>query len=435
MKLAADLLARKLRDALGSGTVEVDPRLLGSYSVDDKTPKILCLPDKADQISAALRACAEAEASVIPWGGGTCTGLGNIPREVDIIISLERMDEIVEHDDANLTATVQAGMRMAALQEILTRKSQFLAIDSPHPARSTIGGIVAANINGPRRIFYGGVRDLVIGMKMVLATGEQVKAGGKVVKNVAGYDMCKLFVGSLGTLGIITEVTMRMAPVPESAAAVLARGSLEQCLLLINELSRSTLLPAAMALLSGDVAKAAGADSGTRTIAVWVEGFAEPVRRHLRDIQTMSERVGLIPEIFHDVPHPYLWEIVRDFGTGGEGVLYRITVPLASVGELVKTFEDRDACGSRSRYIAHPGAGILLVLLDPDPSAAAQFAGLTALAQKHGGHAIMVAAPPALKNGVDVWGPPPPSLFIMREIKRQFDPQGILNPGRFVAGM
>jgi glycolate oxidase FAD binding subunit len=435
MKVTTDVLAARLEEALGSRAVESDPLTLGPYVVDGKCPSIRCLPHEPEQVSTALRTCAEANASVIPWGGGTFIGMGNIPRQVDVVIGLERLCKLVEHDDANLTATVQAGMTAAMLQEILGRRRQFLAIDPPHPTRATIGGLVAVNSNGPRRMLYGGVRDLVVGMKMVLACGTPIKAGGKVVKNVAGYDMCKLFVGSFGTLGIITEATFKMAPIPESAATVVARGPLVKTMQLGEEVMRSTLLPAAIAILNGEAAQAVGAGLGMPAVAVWAEGFEQAVTRHLRDLQAIAERIGLSAEILHNEPHQRLWEYVRDFGTNGEDVLYRITVPLAAVAEVLAKVDRWSESGHRARTIAHAGTGTVWVQLDADPSSLGSVPRLTALAQEHKGHAVLVAAPPALKEGVDVWGPSPPSLAIMREIKRQFDPQGILNPGRFLAGL
>jgi glycolate oxidase FAD binding subunit len=433
MKVGVDLIAARLEAALGTGAVERDPRILHLHAVDGKSPAILCCPNGPEQLSAALRL--SAEAAVIPWGGGTAIGLGNVPRQVDVVIGLERLAALVEHDEANLTATAQAGMRVASFQEILGRRKQFLAVDPPHPAQATIGGLVAANANGPRRMSYGGVRDLVIGMKAVLPNGAQIKAGGKVVKNVAGYDMCKLFVGSLGTLGIITELTFKMAPLPESSATVVARGSLPQSLKLVEELSRSALLPAAAAILNANAAKAAGVSMETTAVPVWAEGFDEAVARHLRDLQAMADRIGLASEILREEAHGQLWEQIRDFGASGEGVLYRITAPLASVTEVVATVERWSASERPARIIAHAGAGVVWVLLDADPSSAAWFPRLAALAQEHRGHALLAAAPPAFKAGIDVWGPAPPSLSLMRELKRQFDPQAVLNPGRFVAGL
>ena len=435
MKVTSDLLAVRLEARLGPGFVRSSPRTLASYVVDGKSPRILCLPNSPEGVSVALRTCAEAEAFVIPWGGGTSTSLGNIPRQVDVVIGLEGLGGLVEHDDANLTATAQAGMRLSTLQEILGKRNQFLAIDPPQPGQATLGGLVAANTNGPRRMLYGSVRDLVIGMKMVLVTGKQIKAGGKVVKNVAGYDMCKIFVSSLGTLGIITEVTFKMAPIPENAATAVAWGPLAQVLQLADELSRSTLLPAAIAVLSADVAKEMSATLEGSAVAVWAEGFEEAVSRHLHDVEEMAKRVGLTSQTLRDEAHQRLWGHVRDFSAHGNNVVYRLTVPLASVARALSTIDQWSASGRPARTIAHVGSGTMWVLLDGDPSNGGWFPRLTALAQEHRGHAVIAAAPPALKEGVDVWGPSPPGLAIMREIKRQFDPQGILNPGRFIAGL
>jgi len=435
MKLSVDVLLPRLEAELGSGAVHADPRTLSRYAVDGKSPVILCLPRNSDQIIAALRVCAEAEAAVIPWGGGRSMGLGNIPRQVDVALGLEDLAGLIEHDDANLTATVQAGMRLAALQEILGRQRQFLAADPPYPARATVGGLVAANADGPRRMLYGSVRDLVIGMKMALATGERIKAGGKVVKNVAGYDLSKLFVGSLGTLGIITEVTFKMAPIPEDFATLLSWGPLAQCLLLVDELSRSALLPASVAILNVEVTRGAGIARGMPVVAVWVEGFRESVSRHLRDLQDMAQRIGLSSDIVRDTAHDLLWDYARDFAASGEGTLYRVTVPLASVAEALTAVERWSASAENVRTIAYAGSGTVWVLLESHPSSAEWFSRLGLLAREQGGHAVMMAAPPALKAGVDVWGAPPPTLPIMKEIKRQFDPLGILNPGRFIAGL
>lgn len=433
MKVAIDQLAAKLESALGTGAVESNSRTLASYAVDGKFPGILCAPGDPEQVSAALRICAEADASVVPWGGGTAIGLGNIPRRANVVIEIKRLNGLIEHDDANLTASAQAGMRVAALQNILGQRNQFLAIDPPCPGRATIGGLAAANSNGPRRLLYGGVRDLVIGMKMVLANGQQIKAGGKVVKNVAGYDMCKLFVGSLGTLGVITEVTFKLAPIPESAATLVASGPFSQVLELADQLIQSTLLPAAVTILSAEATNEASLTPGSHTVAVWAEGFEEAVARHLREVRELAGRIGLRAEILREGSHRLLWDQVRDFAANGDNVLYRITVPPASMAEVAVKIEQWSASERPVRFIAHAGSGVVWVSLDADPSAAAWFPRLTALAQQRRGHVVMAAAPTKLKQGVDVWGPSPPSLAIMREVKQQFDPQGILSPGRFIA--
>ena len=435
MKTAADTLTARLESILGRHAVQQDAAALRAHTVDGMVPSVRVAPQDAAQISEVLKICTEDHAAVVPWGGGTSIGLGNRPSRVDVVLSLERFTGLIEHDDANLTATAQAGMRVAELQQILAGRHQFLAIDPPQTAEATIGGVVAANTNGPRRMHYGGVRDQVIGMKCVLATGEQVKSGGKVVKNVAGYDMCKLFTGSLGTLGVITEVTLRMAPVPERSASVLASGTIAQALKMVEQIEASALLPCAVTLVNARAAVQLTAESGIRKqesdylVLVWVEGFSEAVERHLNDLRTIAKAAGMSAEALEDSQHQTLWKSICDFTSIVSGPLCRLTLPLGAIGGAISTI---DGWSPTPQIVAHMGAGTLWVASDVD-DVAGWFARLSALATSNRGHAIVAAAPPHVKEVVDVWGPPPPGMSIMAEIKRQFDPAGILNPGRFVA--
>lgn len=435
MSLDRDQLAKKLEDALGADAVSETAEVRAAHAVDGLAPSVVCAPGSPAQVAEAVRVCASAGAAVVPWGGGTSMRLGNRPRRVDVVLRMQHIDGLVEHDDANLTATMGAGITVAALQTLLAGRSQFLALDPPHPARATVGGTVAANVAGPRRLLYGGVRDQVIGMKMVTADGESIKAGGKVVKNVAGYDMCKLFVGSLGTLGIITEITCRLSPLPETAATVVATGTIEQGTVLIERLQQSMLLPAAVTLLNASAAGAAGLPGGSAAaVAVWVEGFDEVVQRQCDDVAEMASAAGLAPDRLSGGAHRNLWERVRDFGPDGDGIGVRLTVPPGSLGDVVRAIEAQFARHA-IRYAAHAGSGEILVAVSGASPGGAWFARLGALARQAGGHAVMIAAPPEAKDGVDVWGPASPALALMRKIKHEFDPQGLLSPGRFVSGL
>jgi glycolate oxidase FAD binding subunit len=435
MKLELDELARKLQDVVGGQAVSVEPARLGSFSIDGQPAALLCLPSSAVELSAALRVCAEADAAVTPWGGGTAIHMGNRPRRVEVAISLSRLDHLVEHDDANLTATLQAGMSLARLQEMAAPREQFFPVDVPFPQRASVGGMIAANLNGPRRICYGSIRDLVIGIKAVLATGEQIKAGGKVVKNVAGYDLGKLFVGSLGTLGIITEATLRMAPLPEIAGTLISSGTLAQVFELADQIARSTLLPAAM-VVSNSRASRGGEPGGQKFhLALWAEGFEAAVARHLRDAQAMSERIGLQSESLDHPAHLRFWDEVRDFPLATNRSVIRVTVPRGSLPAAVKKIEGWKTADFDFAVIADALSGCVWIAAAAEDGPAEQFARMGALAREHGGHAIMLAAPPEVKKNLDVWGAPPPGFPLMREIKRQFDPHGLLNPGRFVGGI
>ena len=434
MKVSHDQFSRRLESELGAHALTGDAGLLASHAVDGKRPAFFCSPGTPEEVAAALRLCSENEAAVTPWGGGTATVVGNPPRRLDVVIGLTRLDSLMEHDDANLTATVGAGMSLTRLQEIVARRKQFLPFDAPSPIRATVGGTIAANLNGPRRSFYGSVRDLVIGMKVILASGEQIKAGGKVVKNVAGYDMCKLFVGSLGTLGIITEATLRMAPLPEAAATIIASGTLDQMAQFVEALSRALLLPAAVFVVNRETHLAA-ALPGDWQVALWCEGFEGSLARHLRDALAMAEQAGLNAEILRDIAHRELWEKIRDFPLQSYPIIYRVTVPRASVADVVKIVSHWKTTGFHPAIISDTAMGTLWIASAASQTSAEQFSKLIALAQERRGHAIVLAAPPAFKEGVDIWGSRGLSFSLMGEIKRQFDPKGILNPGRFAAGI
>lgn len=432
MKLPVDQLGQRLAAELGADAVKLESRSLTDHCVDGKQPSLVCSPDTPEQIAGALRICAEAAAAVIPWGGGTAMPIGNPPRAVDVVIDTHRLNRIIEHDHANLTATAQCGITVSTLQALLARQNQFLPFDPPYAARATIGGVLAANLNGPRRAYYGSVRDLVIGMKVVLASGAPIKAGGKVVKNVAGYDMCKLLIGSFGTLGIITEATLRMAPLPETTATVAAAGALSEVLQFIDELSRSFLLPAAMVLVNFQGAFDRREDW---QVLVRCEGFAETVARHVADAQALARRIGLAIEDMSDSDQRRLWAHIQDFPLQPERLVFRVTVPRAAVAQCARTIEEGGTAEIRPAIMSDALTGTLWVAEPESRLSAQRFAQWLSLAERCRGHAVMHAAPPKVKENIDIWGPPPPAFPLMRALKQQFDPEALLNPGRFVGGL
>jgi glycolate oxidase FAD binding subunit len=424
MRATVDQLLERLRSALGPDRVSADAVALAEHHIDGVDPAVLVTPESTEQIEGALRLCSESGATVIPWGGGTAMAIGNPPRQAHVVMKLDKLARVIEHDAPNLTVTAQCGLTLNALQAAVAEQKQFVPIDAPFPARATIGGIVAANLNGARRGFYGGVRDLVIGMKVVLAGGESIKAGGKVVKNVAGYDMGKLFVGSLGTLGIITEVTLKVSPAPESASTSIARGTLLQTRHFAEELSASRLLPAAVFLLGDKTGKDWRA-------AVWCEGFTETVDRQMRELQILAVRAGMTLETCGSEKHLALWQVVRDFPLTLDRVIYRVTVPRGTVFDYLA----RAAAWNSSQIVADSVIGTIWLEFSRNRTAIDRFSAIESTARELRGHAQIFSAPAALKSAINVWGASPPAFPLMREIKSRFDPDSLLNPGRFVGGL
>ena len=236
---------------------------------------------------------AESGIPLIPWGGGTAATVGTPAATTGIVLGLGRLDRFVEHEPGDLTATVQAGMTFARFQAALRERGQWLSLDPPDADRATVGGVVAANASGPRRHLYGTARDQLIGVTVVTADGALVRGGGKVVKNVAGYDLPKLFVGSFGTLGIIVELTVRLRPVPEAERWVCVRfDRLKDAGAAVRAIMGSDLIPTAVELLDGDASRAFTADGDAHArgglrrsrraggLAVRGAGFRhEPARR------------------------------------------------------------------------------------------------------------------------------------------------------------
>jgi len=249
-----------------------------------------------------------------------------------------------------------------------------------------------------------------------------------VVKNVAGYDMCKLFTGSLGTLGIITEVTARVVPLPESSATIAVSGTLQQAIQLADALTDSKLLPSAV-FLGNDT------EGQDWQLTVCFEGFGQSVARQSRDLENMAQTMTMRAEPLSADNQLRLWQTIRDLPLTPRRLVYRVTVPRKSVREILLAVQSWRALAEMPIIAADLTMGTIWILCTANKAATSYFSNLTLLAQQARGHAVMFAAPPELKYGIEVWGPTPPTLSLMGEIKQRFDPIAILNPGRFVGGL
>jgi len=371
-------------------------------------------------------------------GGGTELSLGAPPAAVDLVLATERLDRIVEHAPLDQIVTVEAGVRFAFLQDLLGRAGQMLALDAPWANRATLGGLVATNAFGPRRTRYGSIRDLIIGVGIVRADGTEARGGGKVVKNVAGFDLPKLMVGSLGTLGLIATVTFRLHPRPETQRTVLFgdlhADAVQRVVLAIRQ---AQLEPGAVAAL----VREGGDDLGVRfdgrfELGIRFEGFEAGVRDQTRKLVELGTRGGWGAEALEPGAASEFWsrhDQAREAPAGFRAKLAAQPTDLervanAGLGSLFPLLE-------RPRAVVYPVLGLAFVAGDvrsAAPVVAAVNAARDALPE---GSVILHAAPPEVRAGVDVWGPPPPAMSLMRAVKEKLDPGRRLAPGRFVGGL
>lgn len=452
MRLERDRLEQRLAAIVGREHVGAGPAAAG-FAVDGVAPALCVRPASQDEVSSVMGACAEAAAAVIPWGGGTAMGLGNRPARADVAVVLDRLTRVVEFDAANLNVTVEAGTRLADLQGELRKGRQFLPLDPPAEEKATVGGVLAANMSGPCRLLYGTARDWVLGMRVVLPDGERIRCGGKVIKNVSGYDMNKLFIGSLGTLGIITEATCKLLPIPavrRSVAGVF--GELGQAATVVAKVLDSVLLPEAMELFSPDAVALLGPglalDVTGYGLAVSFAGSRETVERQVRDfIGLFREAHARSTVILSAQRTGPAWRAVRNVfdylpGPPPERIMCKIAVPIGRTAEMLAAAE---GLGRRHRLraavTAHAGSGIVRAgyLLGPEaPPAEALVGALEELrreAETAEGSLVLQAAPAALKARLDAWGKPGGAFEVMRRLKADFDPPGLCNPGRFLGGI
>ncbi|MBI4507261.1 MAG: FAD-binding oxidoreductase [Chloroflexi bacterium] len=416
-----------LADALGAACREPSPDELAALAIHGIRPRLVCVPQSVAEVSAALRVAGAAGLAIIPAGGLTQLGLGAPPRRSDVLLDLRALAAVVEYAPEDLTATVQAGMRLVDLRRLLAERGQFLPLNPPLPDDATVGGILATNAHGSWRARYGALRDLLIGSRVVHGDGLVSHSGGKVVKNVAGYDLNKAWVGSLGTLGVVVEATFKLQPLPAArgwseaafadvAAAVGAAG----------RLARAPLPYLGAELLTPRAAAAVGLAAEHLLVVEW-GGPAAAVARCQREWPALAHAAEARRAGDRQAAPP-----TATWGSADEVVL-RASLPLGHVVPLLAELESQwPAAGAVAQALTGTIRAAGPLELGPGAPLVRHLRGFaTAL----GGWLVVERAPLALKEQVDVWGPPAGPLELMRRLKQAFDPAGIMNHGRFVGGL
>jgi glycolate oxidase FAD binding subunit len=399
------------------------------YAVDGIVPNAVALPSSEAEVAAVLREAAQAGMVVVPWGAGTKQDLGRPLERVDLVLSLERLNRVVDYVPADMTITVEAGMRFAELQALTARHGQTVSLDPPRAAGATIGGIVATAASGPRRMAYGGVRDFLLGCRVALPDGRAIKAGGKVVKNVAGYDMPKLFAGSLGTLGAITEVSLKLRPLPaDSRTLLFGFAELGRAMAAAEAILNSELLPAAMAVLTPEAARRMEAP-GPVSLAIALEETAE---NNAYQAKRISEMLQADAVALAGGAESEFWDRLRNYGDRF-GADFRIKVNTV-VSDLGQQLEDclRSPGPVKFDAVAYVPSGTAILYGFANGGEAGAVAEAVQARMAAGGSAVLESGTVALRRQVDVWGPARPEWKIVERIRETFDPGRTLNRGRFV---
>ncbi|MER7281803.1 FAD-binding oxidoreductase [Dactylosporangium sp. NPDC000244] len=380
-------------------------------------------PASTAEVADVVRGAAADELALVVRGAGTRQDWALPPQRLDLIVDLGGVCGLVEHAAGDLVAIVRAGTPLREVQEALRPAGQQLALDEPLPG-ATVGGTVAVNASGPRRMLYGTVRDLLIGVTVVRADGVVAKAGGKVVKNVAGYDLGKLVAGSYGTLGVITECAFRLHPLPAAARYVSAPAAgPDEAGRAVASVLAAQVVPSAL-----EVDMAAG--EGPLTVTALVEGVPAGVDRRAADLRKLlgeeTEQAESPPPCWGTYP----WA-PGDVGIKLTCALSRVPYLLTAAGVTARLHDVpvrvRGSAGTGVLYAGLPG--------DTDPGVVAGvISDLRAATRAGAGHCVVLTAPPPVRTRVDVWGHVD-GLDLMRRVKEQFDPAGTLAPGRFVGGI
>jgi glycolate oxidase FAD binding subunit len=421
--------------------------------IDDFGPLPIMQPQSVVEIGDIVRRAAAEGQAIYPLGGRTLLAIGLPPARPGVAVDLRSLSQVLDYPARDMTITVQAGITMAQLQSLLATENQRLPIDVPNAEQATLGGVLATNVSGPRRLGFGTLRDYVIGISTINDQGQEVKAGGRVVKNVAGYDLCKLHIGALGTLGIINQVTLKLRPLPECASLVTFGCETAALDRVLDHLHATRTRPVCLDLLNQAAVRALRLNlpEAAWVIVVGFEDNSDAVNWQVRqllqelaagDIHGLEARAGAACEP--------LWRgLVENTLSGGrqppeeplggltppaQGVTFKANLLPYAVAEFCR---QADTLSEALRLHAHAGSGIVYGHLDGDltlPHVAAMLKELTDSAVRAKGNLALPRCPVEWKRELPVWGSERGDLWLMRQVKDKLDSQNLFNPGRFLTG-
>jgi glycolate dehydrogenase FAD-binding subunit len=406
--------------------------LSNSRFIDGFGPLPVARPSSVPELSELVREAAAGGQALYPVGGETMLDYGLPPTKPGTAVELGGLDRVIDYPARDMTITVQAGITVSRLQEVLRAEGQQLPVDVPLPDQATLGGAVATNASGPRRFGYGTLRDYVIGITVVNDEGQEIKAGGRVVKNVAGYDLMKLYTGSLGTLGIITQLTLKVKPLPEASRWLTIECDPDEVPGLLTRLNTTRTRPCALTIWGR------GKEGRVRGGVSVVIAFEDSVRAVEWQVARLNEELhDRVPKALRELDDRRANELataLRDSPLVDSGALtFKGNVLAARTWD----FCQQAATGGYLGFTAHAGNGIIIghIAETIAETARAYLDELGRFAGECSGNVVVLRCPSAWKSVLPVWGRSTPDRVLMRAVKDKMDPGRVFNPGRFVDGV
>lgn len=451
----------RLSEIVGNPNVIADPAQLAAYEIDGQRPSAVARPASSREVAEVVKFAASEKLAIVPTGARTKLGIGMPPRQYDIALEMARLDHVVAYDPGDLTLGVEPGVPLQRLEGVLAGHRQFLPLVVPFMNQGTVGGTIASGVDSSLRQLYGTARDFVLGMEFVTGDGELVKSGGHVVKNVSGYDIHKLMIGALGTLGVITRINFRTFPLPaETRTYVTAFSGVDGACEFRDAIANSHLRPQSVEIIGAAKGNPLpGGESlrellgdGEWSVVVSVAGNRPVLERYHRDMEALARRAdGNLLESFGELSEADQETValyVREFAATASGentpvAVFKIsTVPgrLAALADgLVSCVEQQNV----SWAVMMRGVGIAyfkMMAVDGTAEALGRlkeaclrvFRGCD---ENGWGRAVLVTCPAEFKKEMNVWGKESGDLPLMRELKKVFDPGNVFAPGRFVGGI
>ncbi|MEX2425572.1 MAG: FAD-binding oxidoreductase [Thermomicrobiaceae bacterium] len=408
------------------------------FAVDERTPASVVRPASVAELSELVRSAHADDLSMIPWGGGTQMGLGNLPDRFDAGIDMTELNEVLRYDPDDMTMSVQTGCRLQDLNQMLGENRQVLPVDAVDPGQATIGGVTATGTSGPRRLGYGPLRDLIIGMSVMATDGTVTKAGGQVVKNVTGFDMMRMHHGAMGSLGLIISINFKVIPKPQSERTVIATfDSLDQADTAAKEIVQSQLGVTAVVVLNAAAsAEISETDDGRWAISVRCEA---PPSAVVRQAERVVEYIGDQAQdvVIEDSTErsEARWVAIcaaMDQRPTSPDIAIRLGQAASKLGACAKSLSDALTSVENARLTLDYGSGLCYLRIPRGAAITGFDSGFLDSLSRHGDHCTVMTAPVEIKQHVDVFGGARAGFSMIEALKANFDPDRVLNPGRYI---